>query len=86
MKRMAKKWWTRRIIHAYCDEEGECEGMFDYDTKELLDLWSCNDATWRTEYFGGFMEKLGIKEMFVDSAEYKKFHDLLLKAAKDSWG
>ena len=49
-----------RTIYIICVEDvGEVEGAFD-DKGELLDTWCNNDATWRHEYFEGFMNELGI--------------------------
>lgn len=59
-------------IHCYNgneDEINEVEGMFD-DKGILLDFWYCNDAEWRSEYFGGFMNKLG----FLIKSMPKKMH------------
>ena len=50
----------RTLFHAYSEEYGECEGIFDSDGT-LLGFWACNDATWRNEYFEGFMRSLGFK-------------------------
>ena len=48
------------IYHAYSEEYGECEGMFDFEGN-LISFWACNDANWRSEYFSGFMEFLGVE-------------------------
>lgn len=50
----------KKIYFLYlCDDDvGEVEGMFD-EQGEMLGNWCCNDATWRGEYFNGFIESLG---------------------------
>lgn len=50
----------RTIYHAYSDEYGECEAMFDKDGT-MIGYWHGNDATWRNEYFSGFMRELGFQ-------------------------
>lgn len=39
---------------------GENQIVFDENYK-VLDGWSMNDANYRDEYMGGFLNKLGIK-------------------------
>ncbi len=51
-------------------ESPEMQAMFD-EKGELLDFWFCNDASWRTEYFSGFMSKMGIE--VIDRIQDKKF-------------
>ncbi len=72
------------IMYVYvCDDYvGEVEGMF-YPNGDLLDLWSNNDATWRNEYFRGFMSQLGITVEEVWSDEWQ---NRLVEAAKEHWG
>ena len=50
------------IYHVYaCEGElGEVEGMFD-SKGNLISCWCCDDATWRNEYFSGFMQYLGVE-------------------------
>ncbi len=48
------------IYQFYSENPFEWEGMFDEKGK-LLDYWSCSDANWKSEYFDGFMTKLGIQ-------------------------
>jgi hypothetical protein len=57
------------------------EGMFD-ENGELLDMWSCNDATFRTEYFSRFLEKLGIRVEEATEEMEKKLYD----TANEMWG
>jgi hypothetical protein len=52
------------------------------ETGELLGIWSCNDATWRNEYFSDFMEALGFK---VENAS-PELVDKLIATAKEYWG
>jgi hypothetical protein len=94
---MAKgKKWHKQIVHvSLCGapesvqdeyhDVGEVEGMFDYETGELLGWWSSNDGHWRTEYFSGFMQQLGIKEvdLFQYGDQYKKFEMKLYETVKD---
>lgn len=64
----------RAIRHVYTEEYGEIEGMFDEDD-HLISAWSCNDATWRHEYFEEFMEELGVK--IISSSEPKLVKKLI---------
>lgn len=47
------------------DDVGEVEGMFD-ETGALLGSWASNDATWRGEYFNGFLGKLNFDVLDSD--------------------
>lgn len=47
-----------RTLYLANGKEFEAEGMFDKDGT-LLGFWSCNDASWRNEYFLPFMHALG---------------------------
>lgn len=47
------------IYNVYAGDEYEAEGMFD-ENGILLDAWVLNDASWRGEYFDGFMAKCGV--------------------------
>lgn len=72
----------KTIYLAYSDTYGEdVEGMYDADGN-LLDLWACNDASWRGEYFDTFMEALGIKVKPAGKSLLKKFDQDI----KDAWG
>lgn len=71
----------KKVYAAYTEECGEVEGMFDEDGN-LLDLWSSNDATWRNEYFSGFMKKLGIE---VKTAP-ETMNEKLAEEAEKLWG
>ena len=69
----------KTIYHIYSDKDGECQGMFD-ESEVYLDGWFCDDANWRNEYFSGFMEKLGLNVVTVNSgAQYKRLEKKLLK-------
>jgi hypothetical protein len=54
-------------------------GMF---TEEgiLLDFWHDNDATWRDEYFAGFMAKLG----FTVGDPPKKLEKAMMKTLRET--
>lgn len=62
-----------KIFSVYVDESniGEAEGFLD-DKGNVLDYWSCNDATWRDEYFNPVFKKLGIEILDDFSAVAKK--------------
>ena len=62
----------------YEGDEGEIEAMFS-DTGEMLSYWFCNDAMWRQEYFGGFMEKMGVKVKRPTATMEKSFKKILEK-------
>lgn len=48
-----------KLIHVtYCGEYGEAEGFFT-ENGELLEMWSLNDADWRSEYMDPLLHKLG---------------------------
>ena len=57
---MKKKETKLTTLYHVFSEDFNCEGMFT-EKGELLDWWFDNDATWRNEYFSGFMEKLGFE-------------------------
>ena len=59
------------------DDLGEVEGMFD-ENDEVIGHWHSNDASWRDEYFSGFMKNLGVK---VVSAKPTKKQVRLLREA-----
>lgn len=66
----------------YCgDDCGEVEGMFDVDGK-AIDMWCCNDASWRNEYFSGFMSSLGINVVTKVPAKVRK----ICEAQLDRYG
>jgi hypothetical protein len=61
----------RVIKHVYTEEYGEIEGMFD-EGDHLISAWSCNDATWRNEYFDEFIKELGAKVITSDDPKLVK--------------
>lgn len=63
-------------------EAGECDIVFDSNLK-VIDGWSCNDATWRGEYFDGLMKQLGI---IVKSSHPKLTEKVVEKAALKLFG
>lgn len=71
----------RTLYIAYTEEVGEAEAMFDADGT-ILGMWACNDATWRNEYFSGFMEALGYK---VETAP-QWMVDNLTAECREAWG
>jgi hypothetical protein len=71
----------RKLYIAYTEEVGEVEGIFDQDGT-MLDFWSCNDATWRNEYFSPFMERLGFDVDVAPDWMVKKLEE----AARELWG
>ena len=76
--------WTppTTLRFVYTERVGEVEGVFD-DEGNLLDFWCCNDATWRNEYFSGFMATLGFD--CVSSSD-ENLINRLCEAASDAWG
>ena len=54
---------STRIVYFASIDSPEYEGMFD-EEGTLIDYWHCNDATWRGEYFDGFMEKIGVEIIY----------------------
>lgn len=78
---------TRHRIYIIYSEgsAGEVEGAFDF-CGNLLDFWSCNDASFRTEYFRGFLEKLGVEIVRPTEKQRENLERILEKAAKEAWG
>jgi hypothetical protein len=74
----------KTVYHVYDEEEGEVEGMFDEKGK-LIDTWCCNDASWRGEYFDGFMTWAGIK--IIDDLHHRdpKLEEKLKKQLRKRW-
>lgn len=72
---------TQKVLIVFSEKHGECEGAFD-EHGNLLDFWSCNDASWRNEYFSPFLKKLGIETQESDSPSLRK---KLEKAVKKAW-
>lgn len=50
----------KKIYIVYTELYGENQIVFDENFK-VLGGWSMNDASYRDEYMGGFLKKLGIK-------------------------
>ena len=48
----------KTVYIVYREDNGEYEAVATEDGK-IIGLWACNDATWRHEYFNGFMQLLG---------------------------
>lgn len=71
----------KNIYRFYSEKYGEVEGMFEEDGK-MIDCWSCNDATWRSEYFNGFMKKLGINVLRLP----EKFEKKALEQIRECFG
>jgi len=71
----------KTIYYVFTDDFGEVGGMYDSDGT-LLDMWSCNDASWRGEYFNPFMKALGILVKPGSQKLTKKF----AKHVEKEWG
>ena len=71
----------RTLYLAFSEDYGEIEGMFDSDGT-LLDMWSCNDACFRAEYFGPFMRRLGFRIENAPEWMVQK----LEATAREAWG
>jgi hypothetical protein len=72
-----------KITIVYTEEWGEAEAAFD-EKGEMIHYWSCNDATWRGEYFEPLFEHFGIE--FGDDTDNKlteKFEAYLKKEYSD---
>lgn len=61
---------------------GECQIVFN-DKLKVMDGWSCNDATWRGEYFNGLLEDFGVK---VKSSHPSLTDKVVEKAALKHFG
>lgn len=64
---------------------GEVEGMIN-DKGEVIGYWWSNDASWRNEYFGPFMQKLGITVVTPEKKLYVKLQKVLKKHIQASQG
>lgn len=73
---------TIYIIYSESGDAGECNLVFDENLK-CIDGWSCDDATWRDDYFNGFMEQLGIT---VKDFHPKLTEEFVAKRAKKFFG
>ena len=62
-------------------ECGELQGVFT-EREDLLHFWSCNDATWREEYFNGLMEKIGFTTKEPTGPLYNRLEKKLIKHCK----
>lgn len=87
---MAKKQTVKKpmvtIYSVYiedCDFGGEVEGMID-ESGKVLGFWFSNDASWRDEYFNGFMEELGIKVVTPSDKQRPKLVKILNKYVSDN--
>ena len=72
---------------AYTEDLGEVEGAFELHGT-LIDLWSCNDASWRGEYFDGMMHTLGIDVKYPYQLSEEKetfFTKRLMEEANKLW-
>ncbi len=58
----------KKVYVMYCEGRGEYELWFD-EAKNLLGGYSCNDASWRGEYFNDIFKKLGIE---INVLKYNK--------------
>jgi len=77
----------KTIYFIYSEGEcGEVNGVFDAE-ENILGYWSCNDATWRNEYFSGFMAKLKIKcvEDMPDKLQQHLEKKLIAHMKKEGW-
>ena len=63
----------KTIYILFYEDFGEIDIAFDKDGAPLH-WWSCNDATWRQEYFGPLMKTLGVEvKTSADPDTRKKF-------------
>lgn len=69
------------LVHVYNEEiYGECEGMYDADTGELIHSWNCNDASWRGEYLEPIFEHYGFN---FQNDPKGKFHNKFQEYLKE---
>ena len=68
------------IYHFYTEEPFEYEAMFDGGI--IIDAWSCNDASWRNEYFSGLMSYLDVQVKPLP----KKYHKDAIKQIHQVFG
>ena len=72
---------TKMNIYYAFNEEYEAEAMFDANGG-LLYYWCCNDAQWRQEYFGPFMERIGITILGATEEMNEKLNQICI----ENWG
>lgn len=74
----------KTIYIIYTEACGENNIVFD-DKFKVITAWSCNDATWRDEYFQPLMDYLGVKvlENLPESVDEDK---LIKQALYDEMG
>jgi len=72
-----------KIVYiVYFEDYGEYQVAATEDG-EILDIWACNDAMWRNEYFHGFMKRLGF-EVREDAPAH--IVEKMRKFRIDTWG
>lgn len=70
----------KKLYVMYCEDEGEYELWFD-ENKKCVGGYFCNDAMWRSEYFDGIFESVGIE---IKTLKYDE--DIANKARKKMFG
>jgi hypothetical protein len=73
-----------KIYVIYFGNYCEFDAVFD-EKLNYIGGWDCNDATWRNEYFRGFMKKLGI-EVLTTLPSKANAEELEKKAYKEIYG
>lgn len=75
----------KTIYIVYTELGGENDLVFDH-TFKCLDMWSCNDATWRNEYFAPFMRSLGINVLEEFPPDKMSSKNRIIKEALEARG
>jgi hypothetical protein len=70
----------KTVYWLYLDTVGEVEGMFS-ESGEMLGTWCNNDASWRNDYFCGFMEKLGVDVVSIAEHDFPE----MTKKLEEYW-
>jgi len=60
----------KRAYIMYCndDDVGECELWFN-ESKKCIGAYSCNDASWRGEYYDHIFKSLGVIISYMEYDE-----------------
>jgi len=66
------------------DDIGEADGFFEIKGKklELVECWSKNDASWRSEYMKGILSWAGVEVKKLPEDRYDEGEKLIAKC----WG
>lgn len=73
-----------KTIYIQYIESPEAQGVFD-DKLNLLDVWSCNDADFRHEYFTPFLRQLDIAVETPTTKQEKVMQKKIEEYIEENW-